>query len=160
MTNTINTVHSPDSSTAAGGARQVIIVGLDGSPSSWDAFAWAVGEVRRAGGQLVAVYVTPTAVPGAEFGAPIDYAALAEARDQIVTQLKKEAEERAHACSVPMTFVREVGDPAHALTRVSHTMRANLIVVGKSSKILHHVAGSLGRKLVSRHGGPPIVVVP
>jgi hypothetical protein len=39
-------------------------------------------------------------------------------------------------------------------------MRADLIVVGRSAKMLHHLAGSLGRRLVSRRDAPVIVVVP
>jgi len=38
--------------------------------------------------------------------------------------------------------------------------RADLIVVGKSAKMLHHLAGSLGRRLVARNDAPVIAVVP
>jgi hypothetical protein len=37
----------------------VIVVGLDGSPSSWDAFCWAAGEAVRINGKVVAVHVVP-----------------------------------------------------------------------------------------------------
>jgi nucleotide-binding universal stress UspA family protein len=33
-----------------------IVVGLDGSPSSWDAFSRAAGEALRSKGKLIAVY--------------------------------------------------------------------------------------------------------
>jgi hypothetical protein len=83
----------PDSSDQAVGATAaVIVVGLDGSPTSWDAFAWAAGEAIRAYGGLV-VYV-------------------------------------------------------------------NLVVVGRSAKMRHHLAGSLGRRLVGRKDAPVVVVVP
>jgi nucleotide-binding universal stress UspA family protein len=158
--------HSPGtlrllgSSRTAEGAKDVIVVGLDGSPTSWDAFAWATAEITCTGGRLIAVYVAPTVEPGAEFGAPLNYAALEEARDEMVAQLKHEAEGRARDLGVSLHFVRETGDTANALTRVSRSMGADLIVVGKSSKILHHLAGSLGRRLASRHDAPAIVVVP
>ncbi len=39
--------------------RTVLVVGVDGSGASWDAFAWAAGEARRCSGRIVAVFVTP-----------------------------------------------------------------------------------------------------
>lgn len=160
MTHAPSALRLLDSSTTARRGEQVIVVGLDGSPTSWDAFAWAADEVTRTGGRLIAVYAAPTVEPGAGYGAPINYGAAEEARDEMVGQLKDEAERRARELGVSLRFVRELGDAAHALTRVSSSVGADLIVVGKSSKVLHHVAGSLGRRLVARHDGPAIVVVP
>ena len=160
MTHAPSALRLLGSSTTANHAKQVIVVGLDGSPTSWDAFAWAAEEVTRTGGWLIAVYVAPTVEPGAEFGAPINYGAAQEARDEMVAQLKDEAERRARDLGVQLRFVREIVDTAHALTRVSRSMHADLIVVGRSSKILHHLAGSLSRRLVSRHDAPAIVIAP
>ena len=54
----------PDSSDPAVGATApVIVVALDGSSTSWDAFSWAAGEAVRANGRLLAVYVTPAIEP-------------------------------------------------------------------------------------------------
>jgi hypothetical protein len=39
--------------------RPVLVVGVDGSDPSWDAFAWAAGEARRCRGRVIAVFVTP-----------------------------------------------------------------------------------------------------
>ena len=36
-----------------------VVVGIDGSDTSWDAFCWACGETRRLGGRTVAVFVGP-----------------------------------------------------------------------------------------------------
>src|SRR3954447_15490161 len=47
-----------------------IVVGLDGSPSSWDAFSWAAGEALRINGKVVAVYVIPLTDAAAAFGVP------------------------------------------------------------------------------------------
>jgi nucleotide-binding universal stress UspA family protein len=141
-------------------AVPVIVVGVDGSPTSWDAFSWAAAEATRTHAKVIALYATPVVEPGAGFGAPISYAAAEQARDELVQQLKDETEQRARQLGVQASFVRDVGDAASALTRFSESVHADLIVVGKSSKVLHHLAGSLGRRLVSRHGGPAIVVVP
>jgi hypothetical protein len=36
----------------------MVVVGLDGSETSWAAFWWACGETQRLDGQLVAVFVS------------------------------------------------------------------------------------------------------
>ena len=155
---TIRILGSPDR--AAGAMAPVIVVGLDGSPASWDAFSWAAGEAVRAGGSLIAVYVTPVVEPVAAVGMYFDYAAAEQARQDVAAELAGEAAQRAGELGVPLSFVRESGDTAHALTSVAHSAGADLVVVGKSAKLWHHVAGSLGRRLVCRHDAPVIVVVP
>jgi nucleotide-binding universal stress UspA family protein len=137
--------------------KSVIVVGLDGSPKSWNAFAWAAGEAARTDGRLIVAFVAPVVEPGVEFGMA---GPSLEAREEMIEQLRVEAEKRARDLRTPMTFVTELGDAAGALMRLSRSERADLIVVGKSCKVLHHLAGSLGRRLVSRHDGPAIVVVP
>jgi len=54
--------------TAVNNGVRVIVVGLDGSPTSWDAFAWAAGVAARGNGRLVAVHVMPFTEPAAVFG--------------------------------------------------------------------------------------------
>lgn len=153
--------HSLDTSTDNDSESPlVIVVGLDGSPTSWDAFSWAAGHAAAGHGQLIAVYVAPPTAAGVAVGAPIDYVAVEQAREEVVAQLKDQAQQRADELGVPIRFVRESGEAAHALTDVAHAMHADLIVVGKSAKMLHHFAGSLGRRLVARHDTPVTVVVP
>jgi nucleotide-binding universal stress UspA family protein len=138
----------------------VIVVGLDGSPTSWDAFSWAAGQAASSDGQLIAVYAVSPTTAGVAVGAPIDFAAIQRVREEVAAQLKEEAQQRAEELGVQMRFVLETGEAMHALTDVAHSMHADLIVVGKSAKILHHFARSLGRRLVSRHDTPVTVVVP
>jgi nucleotide-binding universal stress UspA family protein len=153
--------HSPDTSTGPDGKRSlVIVVGLDGSPTSWDAFSWAAGQAAGSDGQLIAVYAVPPTTAGAAVGAPIGYAALEQARNEVAAQLKDDAQQRAGDLGVPVRFVLETGEAVHALTDVAHAAHADLIVVGKSAKMLHYFARSLGRRLVSRHDTPVTVVVP
>jgi nucleotide-binding universal stress UspA family protein len=143
------------------GLRQpVIIVGLDGSPTSWDAFAFAVGEAIRMHGTLTAVYATPRIEAAAAFAVPFDYAAAEQAWRDVAQELHDEADERVRGLGLQLGFVREHGNAAQALTRVARSTHADLIVVGKSTKILHHVAGSLGRRLMSKPDAPVIAVVP
>lgn len=160
MTQAAAQSQSQPSSTGDGRGGPVVVVGLDGSPSSWDAFAWAAGQAARCHGRLITVYAAPLIEPGAAMGAPMDYAAVEQVRTELAGQLKDEAEQQARQIDVPISFVRENGEAAHALISVARSTHADLIVVGKSAKMLHHIAGSLGRRLVSRHDSPVTVVVP
>jgi nucleotide-binding universal stress UspA family protein len=136
----------------------VIVVGLDGSAPSWDAFCWAAGQAARAGGSLIAVYATPTVAPVFPVDGYFYYAE--QAAQEVAAELEAEAEDRAAEAGVQLTFVRELGDTVHALISVARSANADLVVVGRSAKILHHLAGSAGRKLASRQDAPVVVVVP
>ena len=152
---------SQDSSVgAAGGTAPLILVGLDGSSTSWDAFSWAAGEAIRCNGGLVAVYIVPAVEPAAVFGESQGYAAVEQAREEVGAQLRDEAQRRARDLGVPLRFVSGRGDTAPTIIRIARSLGADLIVVGRSAKMLHHLAGSLGRRLVSRRDAPVIAVVP
>ena len=142
-------------------AAQVIVVGLDGSPSSWDAFSWAAGEAVRGNGTLVAVYVLPLVdSAAASFGVPYDFAGVAQARQEVADELKREACERAEELGVELSFVLEHGDATHVLNDIAREVHANLVVVGRSANVLHRLTGSLSRRLTSRNDAPVVVVVP
>jgi nucleotide-binding universal stress UspA family protein len=137
-------------------------VGVDGSAPSWDAFAWAAGEARRANGRIVAVFVTSLIEPEEALGstAPLGYAAAVEARDQLAEELAAEVVRRADMLGVEVSFVRGMGDAVHVLTEVAHSEHADMMVVGRSAKMLHRLAGSVSRRLVLNRQSPVIVVVP
>ncbi len=161
MSRTRPTTHSqpaPAGTTDVG--PPVIVVGLDGSPASWDAFSWAAGEAGRSGGRLVAVFVTPVVEPAVAMGTPLVYVAAEQARAEVADQLRREAEQRAGDLGLHFRFVRERGDAAHVLSQLAQSLRADLIVVGRSTKLLHHLAGSLSRRLVADRDAPVIAVVP
>jgi nucleotide-binding universal stress UspA family protein len=145
---------------AVGSTAPLIVVGLDGSSTSWDAFSWAAGEAIRSNGSLVAVYVTPEVEPVTTFGASLGYAAVEQAREEVARELRDEAKQRARELGLDLRFVTERGDTAPTITRIARSLGADLIVVGRSAKMLHHLAGSLGRRLVSRRDAPVIAVVP
>jgi nucleotide-binding universal stress UspA family protein len=142
--------------------RQVLVVGVDGSPPSWDAFAWAAGAARRGNGRLVAVFVTPMVEPevALSVGGPFNCHGASEARDQMAEQLAQEVAWRAEELGVEVTFVRQKGGVAQVLTDVARSQRADLIAVGRSAKVLHRLAGSTSRRLVLSRDLPVIVVVP
>ena len=138
----------------------VILVGLDGSPSSWNAFSWAAGEALRVNSRMVAVYVVPLADAAGTFTVPFDYAGLEKARQVVADELRREAAHRAQELGIALSFVTERGDATQALTDVAHSLHANLLVVGRSAKVLHHLAGSLSHRLTCRKDAPVVVVVP
>ena len=61
------------------------MVGLDGSPASWDAFCWAAGQATRARGSLIAVYVTSAVAP---VPVPGDFAYAEQAAQEVAAELK------------------------------------------------------------------------
>jgi nucleotide-binding universal stress UspA family protein len=144
----------------AGFRQPVIVVGLDGSPASWDAFAFAVGQATRMNGTLTAVYATPWVETVAVFGVPFDYAAAEQAWQDVAQELHDEAEKRLRGLGLRLGFVQEHGNAAQALIRVARSVHADLIVVGKSTKMRHHLVGSLGRQLMAKPDTPVVAVVP
>lgn len=144
----------------------VVLIGLDGSESSWDAFWWGCGEARRLGGRAVAAFVSPIAETGMAIAAAVggalicDYAALDQIARDRATRLCAEAQLRAAELGLELAFVHARGDAAKELLRISEQLGADLIVVGRSMKSRHQFAGSLGRRLIARRGAPVIVVVP
>jgi nucleotide-binding universal stress UspA family protein len=147
----------PDSNEVA---RPLIVVGLDGSPSSWDAFCWAAGEAARQNGKVVAVYVVPTIDAGTVFGVTLAYTSVEPISETVASELKTEAASRADELGVALDFITEHGDVTHVLTDVARELHAKLVVVGRSTKMLHRLTGSLSHRLTSRTDAPVVVVVP
>jgi nucleotide-binding universal stress UspA family protein len=153
-----------DTSATPSGA--VVVVGIDGSCTSWDALYWACGETRRLGGRTVAVFVGPTssapsATAAASFvGAAGVYGAMQQTIAEQAQELGDEVRDYARHHGIDLAFVLTHGETARELLRVADSDHADLIVVGRSTKTRHHLAGSLGRRLVGRRDAPVIVVVP
>ena len=143
-----------------------VVVGIDGSDTSWDAFCWACGETRRLGGRTVAVFVGPSsgaasATATAAFtGLAVPYEAIQQSMTEQAEELGDQVRSYGHDHGVDVSFVRTRGDTAIELLRIANADHADLLVVGRSTKARHHLAGSLGRRLVGRRGAPIIVVVP
>ena len=140
----------------------LIIVGVDGSAASWDAFVWAAGEALRSNGRIVTVFVTSSVEAGQAIsgGATLAYSAAADAWKAMTEELAVEVARRADALGVEVRFVTGAGDTSRVLTEVARFEQADLIVVGRSAKMLHRLAGSVSRRLVLERNGPVIVVVP
>jgi len=139
----------------------VILVGVDGSPTSLRAGAYAAGLARRQRSRLVAVYVGPmtsmaAAVPGAGAAVAVSQG---EAFSEISNDLRRQIEEGAQERGIPITFIARRGDPFSELVRVAGQTRAEAVVVGASAQAGHRFVGSLAVRLV-RAGKWPVTVVP
>jgi nucleotide-binding universal stress UspA family protein len=142
-----------------------VVVGIDGSQTSWDAFCWACGETRRLGGRAVGVFVGPFSGAGSGTaaifaGAVVAYGVIEQTMTDQAEQLSDQVRAYGHDHGVDVGFVHTQGDTARELLRVANAGHADLLVVGRSTKARHHLTGSLGRRLVGRRGAPIIVVVP
>jgi nucleotide-binding universal stress UspA family protein len=147
------------------GTVPVVVVGVDDSESSWDAFWWSCGETRRLGGRIVAAFVRPVTGSGLAAASVIAASPTVDIWcDQAVTELAQDLErklsEAALEARVDFEFVNAKGDAATELLRIAVARHADLVVVGKSSKVLHHLAGSLGRRLIGKRNAPVVVIVP
>jgi nucleotide-binding universal stress UspA family protein len=143
----------------------VVVIGIDGSETSWDALSWACGEAQRLHARAVAVFVGPTTetkmmAAGTALAPVGDYACVQKLMAEQAAQLKDEVERFASERDLDLTFVHTQGEVAKELLRVAETYSADLVVVGQSTKAIHHLAGSLGRRLVGKRGVPVIAVVP
>jgi nucleotide-binding universal stress UspA family protein len=138
----------------------VILVGVDGSPTSLRAGAYAAGLARRQRARLVVVYVGPVAsmaaaMPGAGGAVAVAHD---EAFDETSGDLRRQVE-GARERGIAATFVARRGDAFSELRRVAGEVRAEAVVVGASAKAGHRLVGSVAVRLV-RAGEWPVTVVP
>jgi nucleotide-binding universal stress UspA family protein len=135
----------------------VIVVGLDGSPTSWHATAYAAGLARRQGSRLVVVHAA--SAPMAAGLAPAASAAIEESLDEVAADLRRELQSHPEWTALGARYRVERGDPFAALCRVAEEERADAVVVGASAQAGHRFVGSLAVRLV-RAGRWPVTVVP
>jgi nucleotide-binding universal stress UspA family protein len=155
----------PSPKPTVGAATAGVLVGMDGSETSWHALSWACGEARRLRRRAVVVFVSSSAGSGTPASALIG-AFLFDcgwneptATEQAET-LGREVQCYAASHGVDLTFVHTYGDTASELLRLARVHHVDQIVVGRSVKARHHLAGSLGRRLAGKREAPVVVVVP
>src|SRR3954447_20958896 len=134
-----------------------ILVGVDGSTSSLRAAAYAAGMARRQRSRLVALYVRQ---PGG-YAVPVAGAAgtVLAAQDLVEQELRSAIEQRVVALDVDVQLVVRCGEPYTELLEVAGEIHPDAVIVGRSTRILHRVVGSLAVKL-TRCGRWPVTVVP
>ncbi|WP_181809246.1 universal stress protein [Streptomyces shenzhenensis] len=137
---------------------KVIVVGMDGSDSSWRATSYAAGLARRQHALLAVVYVQPVLAAGAALGAPV-----AETTDEIaeelVAQIRDAAERLRGIFEVRWEFHTFRGDAYSGLVKAADELKADAVVVGASEQAGHRFIGSVAIRLV-KAGRWPVTVVP
>ncbi|MDH6125814.1 universal stress protein [Kitasatospora sp. GP82] len=139
---------------------KVIVVGVDGSDSSWRAAAYAAGLARRQGSLLAMVYIQPVSAMLAMtgFGGELSGTTGSVAED-IVQQAREAAERLGETLSVRWEFHTSIGDPFSGLAKAADDLRADAVVVGASEQAGHRVMGSIAVRLV-KAARWPVTVVP
>ncbi len=140
---------------------RAIVVGVDGTPTSLRALAYAAGLARRQHAELIAVYVrSPLRTPVALCGW-VDAGIVAAG-----TQAQQEAEEEiwaqisddANTWGTGAHIVIRNGNPLHELRKVAEQSGADTIIVGASAGLGHRLFGSLGHRLLRRRPCPVTIV--
>lgn len=136
---------------------QVIVAGIDGSPTSMRAAAYAAGVARRQSARLVMVYVR-SAPPAANLTVST-IGAMQDTLDQVESDLLDQVVSGAANAGIAAEFVAAEGDVFNELVRVADQVRADAVVVGASTKAGHRLIGSIAVRLV-RAARWPVTVVP
>ncbi|MGY1857450.1 universal stress protein [Modestobacter sp. SYSU DS0290] len=137
---------------------RVILVGVDGSPTSLRAASYAAGLARRQRSRLVAVFVTEAAPPMAGW-VPSAQALVRDAAAEVDAELRAELGRAADQLGVDAEYRTAHGDPVAELTRIADQLPADAVVIGASEQAGHRVVGSVAVRLV-RLGRWPVTVVP
>lgn len=140
---------------------RAILVGVDGSPTSLRAAAYAAGLARRQRTRLVIVYASG---PPGGFLSTLDFSGAStrlhrELQKDIESQLTEAVCAWEHSAAVDARVVVRRGSPLQVLREVADEVQAEAVVVGSSTGLAHRVLGSLAVRLV-RARRWPVTVVP
>ncbi|GGT40372.1 universal stress protein [Streptomyces chromofuscus] len=133
-----------------------VVVGVDGSPSSYAALRWAVQYAQRVGGFVEAVHAwdTPSAIgwSGPAIDPEFD---LEQARERFAAELRTVFRDE-HPAGLREELVE--GDPSEVLIRASQG--AELLVVGSRGRggFARAMLGSVSQRC-AQHAACPVVVV-
>ena len=136
----------------------VILVGIDGSPTSLRAGAYAAGLARRQQARLTVVYVVP-AHPVVAGLAPGSLATLEGSEEEAVAEVRAMVDAGVRYHGMEVDFRVGHGDPYTKICRIADEIQTDAVVVGSSTQLGHRFVGSLALKLV-RAGRWPVTVVP
>jgi nucleotide-binding universal stress UspA family protein len=137
---------------------RVILVGVDGSPTSLRAAAYAAGLARRQRSRLVAVFVAEPAPPMSGW-VPNAEVVARDAAAEVDAELRAELGPASERLGLQVEYRTVRGDPVVELSRVADQLPADAVLVGASEQAGHRVIGSVAVRLV-RRGRWPVTVVP
>jgi len=137
---------------------RLLVVAVDGSPTSLRAAAFAAGLARRQKSRLAVVYVaSPSKWTGV--GAATVSAVQEQAFNELVDDLRRQIRARIDEIGIPVTFMVRRGDAFAEIRQAATEMKADSVVVGASEHAGHRIIGSVALRLV-RVGQWPVTVVP
>ncbi|HEY2672930.1 MAG TPA: universal stress protein [Rugosimonospora sp.] len=134
-----------------------LVVGVDGSDTSWRALYYAFGVARRQHATVLAVFAVPTPIAFGNDG--IVVGAIAEANEQLADELRPAIQTLAVDFRVRAEFICRVGDPGIMLVQVAQEHHADALIVGASQALIHQVFPSNAIRAV-RRCRCPVTVVP
>jgi nucleotide-binding universal stress UspA family protein len=136
-----------------------IVVGVDGSPASLRAGAYAAGIARRERSRLTVVFARGLGATAATAYDPTGASLSAHTgkMDYVQQQLVDQLERSAWAVDAHLEV--RVGDPVSVISSVAEEVRAELVVVGGSRHLGFPLTRAVGVQLM-RKGRYPVVVVP
>ncbi|WP_086723592.1 universal stress protein [Streptomyces carpinensis] len=138
------------------GAQRRVVVGVDGSPSSYAALRWAAGYARLVGGVMEAIHAWDTQSVIGWTGPAIDPEFdLWQARERFTEELRNVI---AYGHPVRLEEHLAEGDPSEVLIRASEG--AELLVVGGRGRggFARAMLGSVSQRC-AQHAACPVVVV-
>ena len=138
-----------------------IVVGVDGTPTSLRALAYAAGLARRQHANLICVYVrqplrTPIAMSGWVDAGIV--AAEAQAQSDAEKEVWAQISDDATAWGTGARLIIRHGNPLTELRKVAEQAGADTIIVGASASLPHRLFGSLGNRLLRRKPCPVTIV--
>ena len=134
-----------------------LVVGVDGSDTSWRAVYYAFGLARRQQATVLAVFAV-TAPVALGWGGDI-VAAVAETNLQMAAELKHAIQTLAADYRVRTEFISRTGDPVSVLIQIAHEQHADALLVGASQALIHRVLPSKAIHAI-RQCRCPVTVVP
>ncbi len=142
--------------------RHGIVVGVDGSPASDNAVAWAARDAVLRGVQLTLIYALPGAASPVwlDVALPQDYWDYQNETGQKVLDAAQQVAREAAGAHALHIVAKSV--PGHAVaTLIEYSRRADLVVVGSRglSKWGRRLLGSVSSSL-AHHAHGPVAVIP
>lgn len=135
-----------------------LVVGVDGSTTSINALAYAIGAARRQQSRLLVVYVCPYPAGGLD---PTGYLSskILDSGEELAGWLRQAAGQAGLELGVDVEVLIRFGDPCKELLDAADRERADQIIVGASTGAAHRLAGALSNRL-QRRAVAPVTVVP
>jgi nucleotide-binding universal stress UspA family protein len=140
---------------------RAIVVGVDGTPTSLRALAYAAGLARRQHAELICVYVRQPLRTPVVMSSWVDagiVAAEAQAQSDAEQEVCAQISDDATAWGTGARLVVRHGNPLTELRKVAEQAGADTIIVGASASLAHRLFGSLGHRLLRRKPCPVTIV--